>query len=123
MADHLVDTNVLSKFFAGDVEIKEFLGSIDFAINTVVYIELTQGSIKKRQRELIAKHLSELPNYPLTPEISEKAIELIAKYSASHGLFLPDALVAATAIVHALKLVTFNVKDFKFIKEITVNSP
>ena len=111
MADYLVDTNVLSKFFAGDADVKTFLGSVSFAINTIVYIELTQGSIKKRQRELIERHLSTLTYFPLTPAISKKAIELIDKYSASKGLFLPDALVAATAIEHDLKLVTFNVKD------------
>jgi hypothetical protein len=118
MADYLVDTNVLSKFFAGDADVKTFLGSVSFAINTIVYIELTQGSIKKRQRDLIEPHLSTLTYFPLTPAISKKAIELIDKYSASKGLFLPDALVAATAIEHDLKLVTFNVKDFKFIKDI-----
>ena len=123
MAKYLVDTNVLSKFFAGDVDVKTFLGTIDFAINTIVYIELAQGSIKKQQRELIERHLSTLKYYPLTPAISKKAIELIDKYSAAEGLFLPDALVAATVIEHDLELVTFNVKDFKFIKEIKVIKP
>jgi tRNA(fMet)-specific endonuclease VapC len=123
MADYLVDTNVLSKFFAGNANVKTFLGTIDFAINTIVYIELIQGSIKKQQRELIEKHLSTLTYYPLTPAISKKAIELIDSYSAAKGLFLPDALVAATAIEHDLKLVTFNLKDFKFIKEIAVVEP
>jgi predicted nucleic acid-binding protein len=36
-------------------------------------------------------------------------------YSLSHKLSLPDALIAATALVHDLKLYTLNVKDFRFI--------
>lgn len=123
MADYLLDTNVLSKFFAGDADVKNFLGTIEFAINTIVYIELIQGSIKRQQRELIEKNLVPLTYFPLTPDISKKAIELINSYSASKGLFLPDALVAATAIEHDLTLVTFNIKDFKFIKEIAVIEP
>jgi predicted nucleic acid-binding protein len=36
-------------------------------------------------------------------------------YSLSHKLSLPDALIAATALVHDLKLYTLDVKDFRFI--------
>ena len=123
MAEHLLDTNVLSKFFAGDSYLRDFLGGIDAAISTVVYIELIQGSIKKRERYLIKKHLANLAYFTLTPEIATQAIELIDKYSSSQGLFLPDALIAATAVVNDLTLVTFNLKDFKFIKELQVLQP
>jgi len=40
------------------------------------------------------------------------------KYTKSHGLAVPDALIAATAIVNNVKLYTLNVKDFKFIDEL-----
>jgi len=39
-------------------------------------------------------------------------------YSLSHKIGIPDALIAATAIVNKLRLFTANVKDFKFIPEI-----
>jgi tRNA(fMet)-specific endonuclease VapC len=123
MADYLLDTNVLSRFFYGDANVKQFLGGIDSSINTIVYIELIQGSIKKKQRELIKTHLAKLAYYTLTPEISLKAVELIDKYSSSHGLFLADALIASTAIVKDLNLVTFNLKDFEFINGLSVIKP
>lgn len=123
MADHLLDTNVLSKFFFGDVRVKQFLGGIDAGIDTVVYIELIQGSIKKKHRELIKKHLSKLPYFTLTPEIALQSLELIDKYSASRGLFLADALIASTALVNDLTLVTYNLKDFDFIKGLSVIRP
>ncbi len=123
MADHLFDTNVLSRFFYGDAYVRQFLGGIDSGIDTIVYIELIQGSLKKKQRELIKTHLANLSYFTLTPETSQTAVELIDKYSSSHGLFLADALIAATAIVNDLILVTFNLKDFEFINGLSVIRP
>ena len=39
-------------------------------------------------------------------------------YSLSHKLSVPDALIAATAIVHDVELYTLNVKDFRFISNL-----
>ena len=36
-------------------------------------------------------------------------------YSLSHKLTIPDALIAATAIVHDIELYSLNLKDFRFI--------
>lgn len=123
MAEYLLDTNVLSKFFYGDAKIRHFLGGIDAGINTVVYIELIQGSIKKKDRETIKKGLAKLPYYALTPEVSRQAIELIDEYSAANGLFLADALIASTAMSYDLVLVTYKIKHFRFIKELSVVEP
>jgi predicted nucleic acid-binding protein len=49
-------------------------------------------------------------------------IDLIEQYSKSHGLQIPDALIASTAICHDMELLTYNVKDFKFIKGIKLFS-
>ncbi|WP_297062285.1 type II toxin-antitoxin system VapC family toxin [Thermococcus sp.] len=46
---------------------------------------------------------------PLTDEIADIAIELRRKVSIK----LPDAVIAATALLHNLTLVTRNVKDFE----------
>lgn len=52
--------------------------------------------------------------------ISEKAIELIAEFKLSHGLQIPDALIAATAASYDLPLFTYNLKDFGFIPTIKI---
>lgn len=54
----------------------------------------------------------------ITPEISQRAIYLIETYSNSHGLMLPDALIAATALENDLTIVTCNVDDFKCIQNL-----
>ena len=48
-------------------------------------------------------------------DISESAIKLIERFSKSHGLQIPDAIIAATAITSKIELFTFNLKDFKYI--------
>jgi len=52
--------------------------------------------------------------------ISEKYIELMLQYSKSHGLAIPDALIAATALVNNVSLYTLNRKDFIFIAGLTL---
>lgn len=50
-------------------------------------------------------------------------MELIDAYSNSFGLFLPDALIAATALENDLTIVTYNVNDFKFIQDLKWQKP
>lgn len=123
MAEYLLDTNVLSKIFYGDADVKLFVDGLNAGIDTVVYIECIQGSISKKDRELIKASLSKLRYYPLTPDIAIQAIDLIDKYSASKGLLLADALIASTALDYDLILVTYNIKHFRFIKELSVIEP
>ena len=49
-----------------------------------------------------------------------KPLELMRKYSKSHGLGIPDALIAATAIIEELPLLTLNVRDFRYIDTLSL---
>jgi len=46
------------------------------------------------------------------------ATQLIDQFNLSHGLLIPDAIIAASAVVHQIELFTYNVKDFQFIPDI-----
>ena len=50
--------------------------------------------------------------------ISTRSLELIERYTKSHGLGLPDSIIASTAIEHEMQLFTSNTKDFKFISSL-----
>ncbi|RMG70344.1 MAG: PIN domain-containing protein, partial [Nitrospirae bacterium] len=54
----------------------------------------------------------------LNEAITEIAIDLIEKYSKSHGLKIPDALIAATSVYLNSPLWTINKKDYRFIQEV-----
>ena len=58
-------------------------------------------------------------NTSLTEPIINRAIELRKSYKTK----LPDAIIAATALVNDFTLVTRNVKDFDKIKGLAVINP
>ncbi len=54
----------------------------------------------------------------------EKAIKLkTADIRKAHKIKLPDAIIAATAFVHNLTLITRNTKDFKGIDKLKIVNP
>ena len=56
--------------------------------------------------------ISGLRLYSVDKKIAEAAGRLVKHYQPSHGLDDIDALIAATAEAHGLKLATVNVKHF-----------
>jgi predicted nucleic acid-binding protein len=58
--------------------------------------------------------------FNLTDEIVDKTIALRKTYAK---LALPDAIIAATALVHNLTLISRNDKDFQRIKKLKYTNP
>lgn len=52
--------------------------------------------------------------------ISRKALELLNNYRLSHGLLIPDALIASSAIILNIPLLTKNQSDYRFIPEVNL---
>lgn len=66
------------------------------------------------------RYLIDLANlYYITDNVINQTIKLRKKYKIK----LPDAIIAATAIVNNLVVITRNVKDFEIIKDIYVVNP
>jgi len=107
----LVDSCIFIDIFRGNRQLYQDL----VFLNSIVYMELIQGSRDKIELERINNFLKDFKILPLTQKISKKSMELMKTYSISHGLLIPDALIAATAIIKNLPLWTFNRRDFQFI--------
>jgi len=88
-------------------------GPSQLAISPITQAELYFGVLNKAELKKIRQHLSLLAQVPLDVPISAVFLQLMETYSLSHKLSLPDALIAATALVHNLELFTLNGNDFQ----------
>ncbi|WP_414691909.1 PIN domain-containing protein [Pedobacter sp. UBA5917] len=80
--------------------------------------ELLYGARNKKELSLIKKDIDKLLTLPISSPISRKAVKLVAQFSLSHNLSLPNALIASTAMFHELELFTLNIKGFRFIDNV-----
>lgn len=86
-------------------------------ISVVTEIELAIGATDKAKKEAVKAVIEKHEVLPLSRQIGERALQLVELYcTPQRKLFMPDALIAATCLEHNAALLTFNTKDFKFIK-------
>ena len=114
----ICDTNIFIEFYKGNTEIIENLreiGAKNIALSSVTAGELIFGAFDKTELENIKKDIDQLRVLPINEKISKDFIELMLKYSLSHNLDLPDALIASTAIVCNFELYSLNLKHFKYL--------
>lgn len=119
----LIDSDVLVWLTRGHPQAAARLHQINpWRISAVTYIELAQGCRDKAELARLKKGLAVRATDILlvTPAISTRAMTLIDALALSHGLRLPDALIAATAIEHQLPLLTANAKHFQPIATLAI---
>jgi predicted nucleic acid-binding protein len=122
----LCDTNALIQFYKNDqAVVRAFrqIGLNNLSISIVTQAELYYGALNKRELQQIKNHLSSLHCYPLDIHVSQTFLLLMESFSLSHKLSIPDALIAATALVHNIELYTFNTKDFHYIPKLSLYQP
>lgn len=122
--EFLIDTNVLiyvlANFFPLEREKLEEILENSFNISIVSKVELLcYGKLSETDIENIREFLEEAKIHFIDDAIAEKTIELRKKY----GLKLPDAFIAATALVKNFELVTRNEKDFEKITDLEIYNP
>ena len=117
----LLDTNIIIYSTQGQLNLHGFLNVDDnLYISSITYIEALGFSFQDKQDEnKIADICKKLERLFLTEEVEKQTI-LIRK---SKKIKLPDAIIAATAIVHNLTLVTHNSDDFKNISKLKILNP
>lgn len=85
------------------------------AISVVSQMELIIGCRNKAELRSLDKFLSRFQRVKLNEQTSTLAIDLLRRYRLSHGLLIADALIAATALLQDIPLVTKNERDYRFI--------
>lgn len=84
-------------------------------LSAITKMELLLGTTNKADFNKINKKLNRFNIALINNDITLEAFELLQTYRLSHGLALPDCLIAATAKITELALFTYNTKDYKFI--------
>ena len=120
---YLLDTNTIIDFLNAKLPLNanQLLFSIDPKVSVITRIELFSSS-KISDKELIALNdfIEIITIYDtINLEIITICIDLRKKYKIK----LPDALIAATAIINNLILITRNTKDFENVLELKSINP
>jgi predicted nucleic acid-binding protein len=115
----IVDSCVFIKAFRKDPIAINDLSVIkgNTAYSVITELELLIGANTLAKKEAIKKIFESFYGIPLNPSISAKAVEIMQTYvSGQQIISVPDCLIAATSIMTGYPILTYNKKDFAFIK-------
>lgn len=124
MAKILVDTSIIVDFLRRKDKKKTLLFRLiqdkhQLCASIITHTESFAGKSvweKRKAASELEVLFSGISLLPLDEKVSKKAGEI----RAYHNISLLDAIIAAASIVHQLKLVTLNVKDFEKIDKINL---
>jgi len=115
----IVDTDILIDVARRNIEAIECLAQLEqktgLAVSVITQMELLVGCRNKTEQQKTERFLHRFRVLKLTESVSDVAIDLICHYRLSHGLAIPDSLIAATSIVWNQPLITKNQRDYSFI--------
>ena len=95
----------------------------EFRVSIVTSMEAVQGCRNSTDLRHMLEYLAQATVVPLSGEIAEGGLELMRTFTLSHGLTIPDALIAATALEHGLTLYTRNARHFQMVPGLIVVRP
>lgn len=120
---YLCDTCILIDYLRGDDDIRQILSrdrTDGLGMSIITHMELMVGAFNKQEVKTIKKAFADFQILNLSMSISQKGSKLIEQFAKSHGLLIPDALIAATALEYNIPLFTSNISDFRFIPGINL---
>jgi predicted nucleic acid-binding protein len=118
-----IDTNVIINYFKAEARsvnfFEKYKNKDTFGISIITKIELTSyPNITEEELLKIEEFLKEFIIIPVDENIASICSYIRRKYKTKLG----DSIIAATAIYYNSPLLTFNIRDFKKIKELKLIS-
>jgi predicted nucleic acid-binding protein len=128
MNGRLLDTTVLIDLSRGSFDAADYIdgevkAETPLFVSIISAMEIVVGCRNKAEIDKVKLLIADFNLMHLSPDASAQAYELLLTYNKSHGLTIPDALIAATAITHQLELATDNERHFKMIPDLVVKRP
>ena len=119
MSGYLLDTDICSHHFRGSQSVTERAArdADELHISAVSLAELLTWTLRSnappKWHRLLLRFLDAAQVLHVTPEVAERCGQIRAEmYDQGHAVPIADMLIAATALVHNLILVTHNTKHF-----------
>lgn len=121
----LIDTDILIDAARQDAAALAALTTLEqkrslLAVSCVTQMELLVGCRNKTELQKTERFLRRFSIVSLDQDTCDRAVELLRRYRLSHGLLIPDALIAATALARGLDFITKNQRDFHFIANLSL---
>jgi len=120
--EYLIDTNTVIDYLDNKLPeaISGLIDSINSHISVITRMELLGwANANDEQIKILQQFVDASVVFNLDEPIILKAIEL----RKTQKIKLPDAIIAATALVHGFKLITRNVGDFTKIDGLNLVNP
>jgi predicted nucleic acid-binding protein len=118
----IIDTDILIDLSRKNDKATGYLDNLEInhqlAISVMTQMELLVGCRNKQETALLDKFLKYFQIINLNEAISAIAVDLLREYRLSHGLLIPDALIASTALYLNTDLATKNQRDYRFIEKL-----
>jgi predicted nucleic acid-binding protein len=112
----LLDTNAVLYILDGDEVLADFLSGESLYISIITEMELLgYQDISEQEKGQIKEMLSDFIILNIDKEVKEKTIEI----KTQTRLKLPDSIIAASAIVFDMPLITAD-KQFKTVKNLNL---
>lgn len=121
----LIDTDVIIWHLRGNARADHFIKEASSrAISAITYMEVVQGLHNKEEARRWKSFLNsfDINILPLEERVSAKAMFWMDEFALSHGLEIPDALIAASAETHGLVLATGNSADYRFLPGLSLKA-
>jgi predicted nucleic acid-binding protein len=119
---YLTDSNAVIEFLGGMLpssaskRMQEIVDLNSHRLSVINQIELLGFNAPDAEMQTLEAFVASSMVLPLSDSVVEKTIELRKMYKIK----LPDAIIAATALVHNLKIITRNTSDFEKIQGVDV---
>ena len=121
---YLIDTNTVIDYRGKKLPFNamDFMNSIIDEVpkvSVVTKIEVLGFNAPDEHYQLLTNFMNDATVLDLTGNIVDESIDIRKKYKTK----LPDAIIAATALVYRLVLISRNINDFKNIQGLQVIDP
>ncbi|HWQ31602.1 MAG TPA: type II toxin-antitoxin system VapC family toxin [Blastocatellia bacterium] len=117
----LLDSNIIIYALQPQHDaLRQFIAEHPIYVSAVSYVEvLGYHKLTDTDRHDLEEFFYSVPVLSITSPILDEAVRL----RQTRKMTLGDALIAATALVHQLPLITRNTKDFDWIAGLSLSDP